>query len=789
MADKKITELNALTEPADEDILAIVDDPAGSPETKKITVENLRKKVRAFPFVAVVALNDPSADYNCDGTDDEVQFQEAEDDVKANGGGIVFVKDGDYEAGTITHNNTVSLIGSSRRTKITLKAGAGTLIIGEDYATAYGSGDAWAGIAHGEIANFTLFGNYGEQTSSGESDEGLMHAMIKIYAWDYVLRDIRIDGAIECGIITVHDYDWNSDGPYNVWESGENYYENIKMKNYGVVGWLNRGSHDATMNNIYISSSDDSGLTPYYGLIVQTDSGVGKYYGAHGLIANNVHIWGQHQENAVYIDRANVLEGFIYAEGCDNAAIKIVNSDANRFRAFVGYCTVGVELFGSSDYNNIEAVVESNVSGALFQIDTTGSNNILKHGGGYGAPGGAVFDLSTGGTYSGTRNTFIPWAGYTGQLFAGVPATSDVVEGGGMYTMQSLPIDDRASGLVTVLTAGESLSIMDVGYIKSDGKVGKSDADAADTRKVAVLALAAYSNNNPGRFLLKGMVRDDSGNNFTPGQRIYLSSTAGGITQTPIAGAPCIGVAISADVWFFDPALGYQDDLTSIFMRASRGFYAYNDFINNVNSSNFLSTAQNSGSVGLLANDGTKSIGVSTLGTGGSSASGGAGQWSSQTNFVNFDTTMEWTFETRVQIPTLSDGSQRFQLFAGFIDNSFAASTDGAYFSYRDDLNSGKFELITVSNSTGTPRVDSGITVNAGQWYKLKVKVLNVGGVLTARFYIDDVQVGGDITANIPTGTSRICGYGVINLKSIGTTNRNIYCDYQEVSGIPTTLR
>lgn len=41
MPDKKITELEELTTPADEDLLAIVDDPAGAPITKKITKSNL----------------------------------------------------------------------------------------------------------------------------------------------------------------------------------------------------------------------------------------------------------------------------------------------------------------------------------------------------------------------------------------------------------------------------------------------------------------------------------------------------------------------------------------------------------------------------------------------------------------------------------------------------------------------------------------------------------------------------------------------------------------------------
>lgn len=41
MADKKVTQLTALTAPANTDLLLVVDDPAGSPISKKITVEDL----------------------------------------------------------------------------------------------------------------------------------------------------------------------------------------------------------------------------------------------------------------------------------------------------------------------------------------------------------------------------------------------------------------------------------------------------------------------------------------------------------------------------------------------------------------------------------------------------------------------------------------------------------------------------------------------------------------------------------------------------------------------------
>ena len=47
MANKKITDLDPLTTPAGEDILAIVDDVAGTATTKKVTVTNLMGQASA----------------------------------------------------------------------------------------------------------------------------------------------------------------------------------------------------------------------------------------------------------------------------------------------------------------------------------------------------------------------------------------------------------------------------------------------------------------------------------------------------------------------------------------------------------------------------------------------------------------------------------------------------------------------------------------------------------------------------------------------------------------------
>jgi hypothetical protein len=53
MADKKVTQLTALTAPANTDLLLIIDDPAGSPVSKKITVEDLFGKTTGVTVGAV----------------------------------------------------------------------------------------------------------------------------------------------------------------------------------------------------------------------------------------------------------------------------------------------------------------------------------------------------------------------------------------------------------------------------------------------------------------------------------------------------------------------------------------------------------------------------------------------------------------------------------------------------------------------------------------------------------------------------------------------------------------
>ena len=53
MADKKVTQLTALTAPANTDLILVIDDPAGSPISKKMTIEDLFGKTSGLSVTTI----------------------------------------------------------------------------------------------------------------------------------------------------------------------------------------------------------------------------------------------------------------------------------------------------------------------------------------------------------------------------------------------------------------------------------------------------------------------------------------------------------------------------------------------------------------------------------------------------------------------------------------------------------------------------------------------------------------------------------------------------------------
>jgi hypothetical protein len=144
-----------------------------------------------------------------------------------------------------------------------------------------------------------------------------------------------------------------------------------------------------------------------------------------------------------------------------------------------------------------------------------------------------------------------------------------------------------------------------------------------------------------------------------------------------------------------------------------------------------------------------------------------------------------WVHESVIRIPVASDGTDTFSTHIGFNDVRGADATDGIYFRYKHSVNSGKFECVTRSNSVETA-ADSGITMNASQWYKLRIEVN--AAATSVLFYIDGVLKVTQ-TTNIPTGAGRETGVYAGIRKNLGTTSRNLDVDYLLYSCDLTTSR
>lgn len=142
--------------------------------------------------------------------------------------------------------------------------------------------------------------------------------------------------------------------------------------------------------------------------------------------------------------------------------------------------------------------------------------------------------------------------------------------------------------------------------------------------------------------------------------------------------------------------------------------------------------------------------------------------------------------QAKAAIHTLSNATDSYTTRVGFIDNSGSESTDGVFFRYTDGVNSGKWQAVCRSNNVETAN-DTGITPVADTWHLMTVDV-NAAGT-SAAFSIDGSVVQ-TITTNIPVGAGRELGYGMLAIKSAGTTaTSGGYVDFMEVEYDFTTQR
>jgi hypothetical protein len=183
--------------------------------------------------------------------------------------------------------------------------------------------------------------------------------------------------------------------------------------------------------------------------------------------------------------------------------------------------------------------------------------------------GGAAWISLTTNTFSTCPDHPTDWAlfvdkgqpgndGATGAT--GVTGATGATGPGTALTVTAAPSNQAYTGATVSLTYGESLVPGDLVYLKSDGAAWKADADAAGLYPVMGMAMETAASGTHV-VLLNGIYRDDSRYNFTVGGVVYLSTAAGGETQTQPSGTDnviqAVGVATHADRIYFRPDLTY----------------------------------------------------------------------------------------------------------------------------------------------------------------------------------------------------------------------------------------
>ncbi len=120
----------------------------------------------------------------------------------------------------------------------------------------------------------------------------------------------------------------------------------------------------------------------------------------------------------------------------------------------------------------------------------------------------------------------------------------------------TLGTDDTWSGTsITNLDAGETIAQWNLVRVHSDGQWHLADADAAGEFPATGIVSDGGDDEDPVNIVVMGTVRNDAWA-WTVGGSIYLSDTAGGLTQTAPVGSgdavQRVGFALSADSAFFN---------------------------------------------------------------------------------------------------------------------------------------------------------------------------------------------------------------------------------------------
>ncbi len=119
--------------------------------------------------------------------------------------------------------------------------------------------------------------------------------------------------------------------------------------------------------------------------------------------------------------------------------------------------------------------------------------------------------------------------------------------------------------VISGLNAGATITQWQAVYLGSSSTWLLADANGSGTYPARGLAVAAYSNTNPATILVQGTVRHDAWS-WTPGGTLYLSDTAGDLTQTVPSSSgdkvQQVGFALTATIAYLNFASGEYATVT-----------------------------------------------------------------------------------------------------------------------------------------------------------------------------------------------------------------------------------
>lgn len=167
--------------------------------------------------------------------------------------------------------------------------------------------------------------------------------------------------------------------------------------------------------------------------------------------------------------------------------------------------------------------------------------------------------VEIGGSGTGPSVVGIPPGGTTGQPLkkkSNADYDVDWEDEAGGDSLQLNPETITFNGLTVILMAGESLAKGNICYM-TGSKMYKGDADAFATSLCFGIATDNIIADGTGVFLLIGMIEGFT--SLAVGSPVYLSTTAGALTQTLVSGSndvvQIVGIAISATHIYFKPEL------------------------------------------------------------------------------------------------------------------------------------------------------------------------------------------------------------------------------------------